>query len=423
MKQEKSLYVVGGCVRDIIMKRVPKDIDMVAVGYTGEELIAEGLKPIDADFPVFLNAEGNEVALARREKKSGDGYRGFETDTSDVTLEEDLMRRDLTINSIAIDVDGNYVDPFGGVKDIENKILKHTSDAFFEDPLRVLRLARFQAEFPDFKIHRDTVDYIRNKVKHSLQLQRELRELTGERIYKETVKAMGTKYPSLYFRTLKYLGVLKFVYPELSIMTYRQQNPIHHAEGDIFQHSMMVLDECAKITNNIDTRFGALYHDIAKPFVDLANTGRHYGHDGVEFVDFCITTLKNRYKLPNKVTKTIRHSALFHMKLHKLYEMNDTKIAQMFNNKAFPKTLSELEKLLNVTKADARGRITIGYNKVELNDEAITNTFKAIKAYTPKYEIEEYKEKHNESPKTSHIHQMIHKYSIKCVQAWLRPVT
>ena len=413
-----SMYVVGGAIRSMLLGEEPRDVDYVAVGITAQQLVDEGFIPLDAEFPVFIDPRDNsEVALARREKSTGKGYKDFTTDTSDVTLEEDLKRRDLTINAMAMDSNKNVIDPFGGQKDLQSKILRHTSEAFFEDPLRVLRLARFQTKYIDFRIHESTIDIIRAN-------KESLRSLTPERIQKEMYKALELKYPSVYFRTLEFLGVLEYVYPELHAMKLAPQKYIHHAENDVFQHSMMVLDECAKLSNDINTRLGALYHDIAKPICDTKKQGFHKGHDGINVVQPLVQELKARYRLSNKAEKRILQGALYHMKLHKLKDMNSSTIASMINDKHFPKTKEDLIQLLCISVADSRGRITIGYEKEEVNVDAIVNTFSAIKAYSPKAEIDEYNKRHLDEGKTAHpelIKQMIHRYSIKCVDAWLKP--
>jgi len=415
---KQNMYVVGGAIRSMLLGEEPRDVDYVAVGITAQQLVDEGFIPLDAEFPVFIDPRDNsEVALARREKSTGKGYKDFTTDTSDVTLEEDLKRRDLTINSMAMDYNKNIIDPFGGQKDLQSKILRHTSEAFFEDPIRVLRLARFQAKYPKFRIHESTIELIQDH-------KESLLHLTPERIYKEMYKAMQTDYPSLYFRTLEFIGVLDAIHPELYDMKHCIQKPTHHAEGDVFLHSMMVLDECCKITKDIPTRFGALYHDIAKPISDVKRQGFHKGHDGINLVQPLVQELKERYKLPNEVTKKIIQGALYHMKLHKLKDMNSSTIASMFKDKHFPKTKKDFIDLLCISVADSRGRITIGYEKEEVNVDAMINTFSAIKAYNPKAEIDEYNKRHLDEGKTAHpelIKQMIHRYSIKCVDAWLKP--
>lgn len=412
---QKEMFIVGGAVRSTLLGETPTDMDFVAVGFTAKELIDEGFIPLDAEFPVFIDPrDKSEVALARREKCIGGGYKDFTTDTSDVSLEEDLMRRDLTINSMAFDINKNIIDPYGGQEDLKNKILRHTSDAFFEDAVRVLRLARFQCRYPNFRIHESTIRLVR-------QHKEKLKNLTPERIYKEMYKAMETPYPSLYFRTLDFLGVLLYVHPELYLMKQCIQKPVHHAEGDVFNHSMMVLDECCKLTRDIPTRFAALYHDIAKYSSDPLSEGFHKGHDSLPLVSPAIENLKKHYRLPNKVVNSIYAGALFHMKLHKLKDMKSGTIAGLFNNKYFPKTRDDMVNLLIVSTADSRGRITIGYEKEEVPASAFMYMFDAIKMYSPKKEIDEYYAEHGCLPKPEHIKQMIHRYRIKAVEAWLIP--
>ena len=416
---EKNMYIVGGAPRDMLLGKVPRDIDYVAVGFTAEELLNEGFTQVGKSFPVFLDPRDNsEVALARLEVSTGIGHNDFETITENVTLEEDLKRRDFTINSMAMDKDKNIIDPFGGQEDLRRKILRHTSDkTFTDDPLRVLRLARFQTKYLDFRIHESTIELVRGN-------KDALRSLTPERIWREMYKAMELDHPSIYFKTLDFLGVLDIIHPELQAMKECIQKPIHHFESDVFQHSMMVLEECCKITQDIPTRFGALYHDIAKPISDVKKQGFHKGHDGINLVQPLVDDLKARYRLPNIVTKKILQGALYHMKLHKLKDMNSSTIASMFNDKQFPKNKKDFIDLLCISAADSRGRITIGYSKEEINADAMINTFNAIKAYSPQNEILEYNERHKEEGKTAHpdlIKQMIHRYSIKCVDAWLKP--
>ena len=415
-----NMYVAGGAVRDLLMGEIPRDIDYVCVGLTAEQLIQDGFKQIDASFPVFIDPnDGSEVALARRESSTGVSHTDFEIDTSNVSLEEDLKRRDLTINAMAMDADKNIIDPFGGQNDIKNKVLRHTSDAFFEDPLRVLRLARFQAKYPQFRLHESTIKLVREH-------KEKLRHLTPERVRRELEKALVLDYPSMYFRTLDFLDVLDIVHPELNNMKFCRQKPQHHAEGNVFLHSMMVLDECCKITKDPLTRLGAIYHDLAKYASDVDDIGFHKGHDSLELLEPLLKGLKTRYAFTNAQMKVIQHGCMFHMKLHKLKDMKPSTIAGMINDKYFPKTLEALERLLHISLADSRGRITIGYKKSEINFDAFIKTFKAIKAYSPLNDINEYNNRQEKlgTGKTAQpdlIQQFIHKYSIKCVEAWLIP--
>lgn len=211
-------YLVGGAVRDLIMGITPKDHDYVVVGSTPEEMIAAGFKQVGADFPVFLNDEGTEFALARTERKSGVGYHGFVTDHSpEVTLEQDLERRDLTINAMALSEDFmTTIDPFGGLQDIENKVLRHVSPAFADDPVRVLRLARFHARFgPDWEIAPETIELCQNLVRSG-----ELDHLTRERVLAEFEKALGERYPWMFYDTMNQLGAWEVLFPELDLIPY-----------------------------------------------------------------------------------------------------------------------------------------------------------------------------------------------------------
>jgi tRNA nucleotidyltransferase (CCA-adding enzyme) len=206
-----KIYMVGGAVRDKLMGIKPKDVNFVVVGSSPEEMVTNGLKQVGADFPVFLDEIGVEYALARTERKTGPGHSGFETNHGkDVTLEEDLARRDLTINAIAEDEDGNIIDPFGGQADIQNKVLRHVSAAFSDDPVRVLRLARFRARFGDWKIEPATSYLCRRMVRNG-----ELNHLTSERVLKEMEKALGEPYPHLFFETLAEIGALQVIMPEI----------------------------------------------------------------------------------------------------------------------------------------------------------------------------------------------------------------
>lgn len=410
------MYIVGGAVRAILLGEQPTDMDYVAVGFTEDELMSEGFTRVGVDFPVFLDPiNKNEVALARIDISTGLGHYDFKTITDSVTIEQDLIRRDLTINSMAFDNNKNIIDPYGGQEDLKNKILRHTDEKYFmDDPVRVLRLARFQCRYSNFRIHESTIRLVR-------QHKEKLKNLTPERIYKEMYKAMETPYPSLYFRTLDFLGVLLYVHPELYLMKQCIQKPVHHAEGDVFNHSMMVLDECCKLTKDIPTRFSALYHDIAKYSSDPLSEGFHKGHDSLPLVSVEVENLKKRYRLPNKIVNSIYSGALFHMRLHKLKDMKSGTIAGLFNTKYFPKTRDDMINLLIVSTADSRGRITIGYEKEEIPASAFMYMFDAIKMYSPKKEIDEYYTKHGCLPKPEHIKQMIHRYRMKAVEAWLIP--
>lgn len=286
----KQVYLVGGAVRDKLLNIQSKDNDYVVIGETPETMEALGFLSIGSDFPVYLHPNTKEeYALGRTERKSGKGYTGFVVDASpNVTLEEDLARRDLTINSMALDENGTIIDPFNGQADLKNKILRHTTHAFVEDPVRVLRIARFLARYgSEWSIHPSTTALM-----HELKNKGELEHLVPERVWLETEKALGEKHPELYFQALDGLGI----FPEIEQMKNTPQ-PANHPEGDVFVHTMLVLRRAADLGFNLETRFAALTHDFGKA-LSYKKRGNLRGHEreGVAVVEaFC-----ERLKVPNR---------------------------------------------------------------------------------------------------------------------------
>ena len=287
----KQVYLVGGAVRDKLLNIQSKDNDYVVIGETPETMEALGFLPIGSDFPVYLHPKTKEeYALGRTERKSGKGYTGFVVDASpNVTLEEDLARRDLTINSMALDENGTVIDPFNGQDDLKNKILRHTTHAFVEDPVRVLRIARFLARYgSEWSIHPSTTALMQE-----LKNKGELEHLVPERVWLETEKALGEKHPELYFQALDGLGI----FPEIEQMKNTPQPANHHPEGDVFVHTMLVLRRAADLGFNLETRFAALTHDFGKA-LSYKKQGNLRGHEreGVAVVEaFC-----ERLKVPNR---------------------------------------------------------------------------------------------------------------------------
>ena len=248
----KQVYLVGGAVRDQLLNIASKDNDYVVIGETPQTMESLGFVPIGSDFPVYLHPKTKEeYALGRTERKSGKGYTGFVVDASpNVTLEEDLARRDLTINSMALDENGTVIDPFNGQSDLHNKILRHTTEAFVEDPVRVLRIARFLARYgSEWRIHPSTYALMRE-----LKNKGELNHLVPERVWLETEKALGEKHPELYFQALHGLGI----FPEIESMQGVPQPANHHPEGDVFVHTMLVLRRAADLNFNLETRFAGI---------------------------------------------------------------------------------------------------------------------------------------------------------------------
>jgi tRNA nucleotidyltransferase (CCA-adding enzyme) len=284
-------YIVGGAVRDQLLGLPVHDRDHVVVGATPNELIALGFKPVGKDFPVFLHPDTREeYALARTERKTSPGYRGFVFHTApDVTLEDDLRRRDLTINAMALDEKGVLVDPYGGQKDLQARIFRHVSDAFIEDPVRVLRVARFAARFPDFTIAPETCKLMRHMVEAG-----ETDALVSERVWQELARGLMEKKPSRMFTVLRGCGALARILPELDVLWGVPQPEVHHPEIDTGIHVMIVLDLAAEKNYTLPIRFAALMHDLGKGVTPSAEWPRHHGHEslGVPLVEKICERLK-----------------------------------------------------------------------------------------------------------------------------------
>lgn len=273
-----QVYLVGGAVRDALLNIPIQDRDWVVVGAQPQDLLDLGCKQVGSDFPVFLHPETQEeYALARTERKAGRGYHGFEIDASPVvTLEEDLLRRDLTINAMALTNQGELIDPYGGQRDLEQRVLRHVSPAFIEDPLRVLRVARFKAQLAEFgfQLAPETHDLLCQMVNEG-----ELIDLVAERIWLEVTKALMTSRPGLFFACLKEIGALAVLFPALDRLFKVPQSETHHPEGDAGVHTLMVLDAAAKLSDSLDVRFAALVHDLGKGMTNPACWPKHPEHE------------------------------------------------------------------------------------------------------------------------------------------------
>jgi tRNA nucleotidyltransferase (CCA-adding enzyme) len=332
----KKIYLVGGAVRDLLLGRKPNDRDYVLVGYTEKEMLDEGYKRVGNSFPVFLHpVMGDEYALARREKKvvGEDSHTAFECETQDVTLEEDLQRRDLTINALAIPrpkMDQGFVkelviDPYDGLDDIKNKVLRHVSPAFAEDPLRVLRVAKFAARFPDFTIAPETIELMKALVNTN-----GFKELSTERVYKEMSAALKYETPSIFFNVLKEVGGLEHFFPEIHKLIDVPQRPEYHPEGDCYIHTMLVLDHAAKVDSKYrdEIVFAALLHDLGKGItpVELLPAHHDHEHSGVPLVEkFCERFLVSR-QLKSAALTVTRH----HLRVHRISEANPKSAVRMF---------------------------------------------------------------------------------------------
>ena len=353
-----QIYLVGGAVRDQLLNLPVKDRDWVIVGATPQTLIDLGYQQVGKDFPVFLHPQSKEeYALARTERKSGQGYTGFICDFSaEITLEQDLIRRDLTINAMAQDLQGNLYDPYHGADDLRQRILRHVSPAFVEDPLRVLRVARFAARYHHlgFTIAPETLQLMQ-----TLTEQGELQHLTAERVWAETEKALNEKNPEIYFETLRQVGALAVLFPELDAL-YGVPNPAkYHPEIDSFVHTMMVLQQATLLSEQVDchksaVRFAAICHDLGKAKTPQSNWPHHHGHEKLGIVP--TRNLCKRLKVPSYYQQLAELTCEYHTHIHKIVELRPETVVKLFNTfDVWRKPLRFMEFLL-VCFADTRGR-------------------------------------------------------------------
>ncbi len=348
-----KIYLVGGAVRDQLLNLPVKDRDWVVVGATPETLLQQGYQQVGKDFPVFLHPDTHEeYALARTERKSGSGYTGFTCYAApDVTLEDDLQRRDLTINAIAYSAKGEYIDPYHGIDDIHAKLLRHVSDAFSEDPLRVLRVARFAARFAPlgFTIAPETMSLMQEMTNSG-----ELNALTAERVWKETEKALHSQAPQVYFEILHQCGALKILFPEINALFGVPAPKKWHPEIDTGIHTMMVLAMASRLTDDIAVRFSALCHDLGKGVTPVENWPHHHGHGpaGVPLVE----ALCQRYRIPNQIRDLAKLAAKYHDHLHRIERMRPSKIIRLFDAIDAWRKPEHIDQLAIISEADARGR-------------------------------------------------------------------
>jgi tRNA nucleotidyltransferase (CCA-adding enzyme) len=343
-------YRVGGSVRDELLGRTVADRDFVVVGATPEQMVAAGYRPVGSDFPVFLHPQTNdEYALARTERKSGRGYRGFVFHaTPDVTLEADLARRDLTINAIARDDDGTLIDPHGGVADLRAGILRHVSPAFAEDPLRVLRVARFAARF-GFSVAPETEALLRE-----IAAAGELATLTAERVWQELAKALMEARPSLFFEVLRRCGALGQLLPEVDALFGVPQPPAHHPEIDAGVHLMLALDFSAAEGDPLPVRYAVLAHDLGKATSDRANWPRHIAHEARSVA--LAQRLSERLRVPTECSELARLVARYHGDVHRAAELRASTLLDLLLAADALRRPERLDGLLRACSADALSR-------------------------------------------------------------------
>ena len=349
-----QVYLVGGAVRDHLLGYPYHEKDYVVVGATPEQLVAAGYQPVGKDFPVFLHPNTkDEYALARTERKSGHGYHGFEfyTDPS-VTLEEDLIRRDLTINAIAMDDDGNIYDPYNGQSDLEQKILRHVSNAFIEDPLRVLRIARFAARYKSlgFRIAPDTL-----AIMQTLAESGELQALMPERVWKETSRALMETHADEYFEVLRACGALKVLFPEIDALYGVPQRPEYHPEIDCGIHTMMSLQQACKANYSLDVRFAVLVHDLGKALTPSNELPRHIMHEerGVNPV----TEICDRLKVPTNTKQLAIAVCKEHLKCHKAFALKPGTLWRLLQRLDVLRRPERVQAFVQACECDSRGRL------------------------------------------------------------------
>jgi len=343
-------YRVGGSVRDALLGLPVKDRDFVVVGSTPEEMMRLGFRPIGKDFPVFLHPDTHEEhALARTERKTAPGYKGFQFHTApDVTLEADLARRDLTINAIAQDESGHIIDPFGGVADLEAGILRHVSPAFAEDPVRILRVARFAARF-GFRVAPETLALMSEMVHNG-----EVEALVPERVWQELARGLMEDKPSRMFFTLRECGALARILPEVDGLFGVPQRADFHPEVDTGVHTMMVIDYAAACGYGLQVRFAALTHDLGKATTPASLWPRHTGHEArsVELVrDLC-----ERVRVPNDCRELALLSARYHGDVHRALELNPSTVLRMLEAVDAFRRRPRFDALLATCESDFRGR-------------------------------------------------------------------
>lgn len=346
-------YLVGGAVRDALLGLRDADRDWVVVGATPEQMHDAGYTPVGRDFPVFLHpGSKEEYALARTERKSGKGYKGFTVYAEpSVTLEEDLQRRDLTINAMAQDADGRLIDPWGGQADLDARTLRHVSPAFAEDPLRVLRVARFAARFnaQGFSIAEETLALMR-----AMSTSGELAALTPERVWREIETALQGPNPRVFIETLHDCGALSVLLPEVEKLFGVPQLAKWHPEVDTGLHTLMSLDQACLLSNDAEVRFAVLMHDVGKGLTPKENWPHHYGHEqlGVDV----IAAACRRLRAPTGYADLARVSSLYHTHCHRAPELKPSTMLKVLDALDAFRRPERMEKFLLVCEADARGR-------------------------------------------------------------------
>ncbi|MFY9184300.1 MAG: multifunctional CCA addition/repair protein [Limnohabitans sp.] len=357
-----KVFVVGGAVRDALMDRSVNDRDWVVVGSTPEAMTAQGFVPVGKDFPVFLHPQTREeYALARTERKTARGYKGFAVQAApDVTLEEDLARRDLTVNAMAVPEalahqapttwTGQIVDPYGGQRDLQSKVLRHVTEAFAEDPVRILRLARFAARFADFSVAGDTMALMRQMVEDG-----EVDHLVPERVWQELAKGLMAPKPSRMFAVLRECGALKVLLPELDRLWGVPQRPEYHPEIDTGVHMMLVMDMSARLNMPLPVRVACLMHDLGKGTTPADVLPRHIGHEGRSVK--LLQKVCERLRVPTDCKELAEVVAREHGNIHRSAELGPEALMRLLERCDAIRQPERFARALQACECDARGRL------------------------------------------------------------------
>lgn len=348
-----QIYLVGGAVRDQLLQYPVKEKDWVVVGATVEEMLQQGFQQVGKDFPVFLHPETkDEHALARTERNTAPGYKGFEVHASpDVTLEEDLIRRDLTINAMAQDENGQIIDPYNGQADLKNKLLRHVSPAFAEDPVRILRVARFAARYAHlgFSVATETMALMQQMVQDG-----EANALVAERVWQEFHKALGERNPEAFLETLRHCGALAIILPEIAALFGVPQPIEHHPEIDTGVHTIMVLQQACRLSPAPLTRFAALCHDLGKALTPKEKWPSHHGHEALGLKP--IRQLCKRLRIPNEFRELACITSEYHLHVHRAFEIKTKTLLSTIEKVDGLRKPERYEAFLLACTADSRGR-------------------------------------------------------------------
>ena len=372
-----QIYLVGGAVRDQLLGYPIKDRDYVVVGATVDDMLQQGFSPVGKDFPVFIHPiSKDEYALARTERKSGVGYKGFEIFASpDVTLEQDLQRRDLTINAMAL-INGQLIDPYGGKADLDAKVLRHVSDKFTEDPLRVLRVARFAARYAHlgFTIAPETMAMMRQ-----INGNGELQSLVAERVWQEIERALAEQSPWVFFEVLRECGALAVILPELDTLFGVPQPAQHHPEIDTGIHTMMVLRQAVLLSSLTTVRFAALTHDLGKGQTPAEQWPSHRGHELKGLV--LLKQLAVRLRLPNDFLDLAQKVMQFHTHCHRALELKPATLLKMLDSIGAFRQAEKVDLFLMACEADSKGRLGFECSDYPQAD-LVKRAFIAVKGVT-----------------------------------------